>query len=451
MKKNAILSGAIVLGAGSLIAKILGAIYRIPLTNLLGSQGLGLYQMVFPLYCVLLDFSGLAVPSALSKIIASNKDNKEEIGLTYFYGSIRLFSIIGAIFSIFMVIFAKPLSILQGNEKATLSYIFLAPSVLAVSLISCFRGYFQGKTNMLPTATSQIIEQFIKLVLGLLLVYLFMPNYSLASGGATLAVTISEYIALLVLFLIFIKHKKSTLPKFKFNKNQFNVKRVVKLIIPITLIGILIPISQTIDSFIIINSLKVYTKNATSLFGIMSGAIASIINLPVALCYGISTTAIPTISKLENTKEKQKLGIKALILTLLVSVISAILLYFFAEKVIYFLYKRFNTEEHLIAVNLLKILCLNVIFISFMQTQNAILIALNKVYRPIISMSIGIAVKTILEIILLKNPNISIYGSAYSLIACYFIICLVNLIMIFFVKANENGKATFNRQQQNKE
>ena len=278
-----------------------------------------------------------------------------------------------------------------------------------------------------------------------------MPNVKLASGGATLAVTISEYVALLMLYLIFIRHKKNTLPNFNYNKTNFNVKKVIKLFIPITLIGILIPLSQTADSFIIINLLKNYTKNATSLFGIFSGAVSSIINLPVAICYGISSTAIPTISKQENIKNKKKLGVKALLLTLLVSVLSAVLLFFTADKVISILYKRFNKEEYLVAVNLLRIMCVNVVFISVMQTQNAILIALNKVFRPIISMGVAILIKTILEIILLKNPNINIYGGAYSLIACYFIICLVNLFMIFFVKANQNGKGIKVRQQQNKE
>ena len=108
-------------------------------------------------------------------------------------------------------------------------------------------------------------------------------------------------------------------------------------------------------------------------------------------------------------------------------------------------------KENSFYKNLLKILSVNVILISVMQTQNAVLIALNKVYRPIISMSIAITIKTLLEIILLKNPNINIYGGAYSLIACYFIICLVNLFMIFSVKATKNGKATVSRQQLNKE
>ena len=99
---------AILLGAGTFIAKLLGAIYRVPLTNIIGSYGIGLYQMVFPLYCVLLDFSGAGVPNALSKLISSIDDeNKERLSRAYLFTSVRFFLIIGVISGVLVLFFSN--------------------------------------------------------------------------------------------------------------------------------------------------------------------------------------------------------------------------------------------------------------------------------------------------------------------------------------------------------
>ena len=130
-KGNSIIKSAIFLGGGTFFAKLLGAVYRVPLTNIIGGYGLGLYQMVFPVYCVLLDFSGAGVPSAMSKLIAGLDENEKQIrARIYLRTSIRLFSIIGLILSIFMAIFSKKISVLQGDENAFLSYLTLSPSIL---------------------------------------------------------------------------------------------------------------------------------------------------------------------------------------------------------------------------------------------------------------------------------------------------------------------------------
>ena len=127
--KNTVLSGALVLGAGAFIAKLLGAIYRIPLTNLLGGEGLGLYQLIFPVYCVLLDFAGAGVPSALSKIISSSDGDKTYNARDVLNVSVRALSVVGVIFTALMMALALPLSKLQGNENAYLGYIFLSPEI----------------------------------------------------------------------------------------------------------------------------------------------------------------------------------------------------------------------------------------------------------------------------------------------------------------------------------
>ncbi len=433
--KASLFKGAVILGIGTFSAKLLGAIYRIPLTNLIGGYGLGIYQTVFPVYTILLDFAGAGVPSALSKIISSyNGENKEFNAYNYLKSSIKLFLILGIIASLVMALFSYPISKLQGNTKAFLPYVFLSPAVLIVSVICCFRGYFQGLMNMKPTALSQITEQAVKLIFGIFFCNLFLPNIEYAVTGTVFAITLSEAFALLLLIFLYLKRKKKYGLNFYFNKSAFKVlsKTVVKYAIPVTFTGILIPLSGFIDSFIIINIISKYSSNATSLYGILSGVVSTVINLPVSLCYAIATVSIPIVSSAKSEQEKNVAIKKSLLLTLIFSLLSAIVCFLFSGKIIGLLFKSLSVAENDIAVKLLSISSSNVLFLSLLQTGNAILIGKGKPYYPLISMGIAIVVKTVLEILLLNIPSINIYGGAISQIACYFLASLINFIMLFY-------------------
>lgn len=449
VKKDGIVKNAFVLGLGACVAKILGAIYRIPLTSLIGSVGLGLYQMVFPIYALLLDFSSGGAPTVLSKLISSSSTaEKEKRAYDYLKTGYRLFSVLGIIFGIIIFIFAKPIARLQGNENAYLGYMLLAPAIFFVGLISCLRGYFQGLMDMKPVATSQIVEQSIKLVLGLTLAYIFRKKVVLAVAGAIFSITISELIAFFGLYLTYRKRKKQNNLYFTFEKNniRYRIKQLVKYSFPIIVVGIIIPFSQVIDSFIIVKMLSKYTDKATSYYGLLSGAALTVINLPVSVCYGISTVAIPSVAKDGEVEEREKRVQKLLILTLVVAIPCAIGCYFFAPLIVKILFGSLNGEERQVTVNLLKILSPCIVLLSFLQTENAILIGKNKLYFPSLTLLLGIIVKTFINVNLLNNPTFNIYGSAFGLIACYFVACLINLIMIFSLKVKDEYKILAVRQ-----
>ena len=450
MKNNvkSITRGAVSLGIGAFISKILGAIYRIPLTNILGGLGLGLYQMVFPVYALLLDFSGAGVPSALSKIIAQNGEDKEKRAYEYLSSSIRLLSILGAIGALLMFVLAKPLATMQGNPDAYLGYVFLSPAVFAVSLISCFRGYFQGLLNMTPTAISQVVEQIIKLLFGLILARLFLPDIPKAVAGATFAISVSEFIALSVLFFTYKRRKNVNSLNLIFDRfeHRTRVKRILKTTVPITLVGILIPFSQVIDSFLMVNIIGAYRADATALYGLLGGVAMTVVNLPVSICYGVATVAIPTVSAAKTEAEKNKNTLKTLFLTLAVAVPCAIFCFFFAPFIVNLLFRSLSQVEKTVAVNLLKTASPCVALLSLLQTSNGALIGKGKLYFPVLSLLIGIIVKTALNLILLKIPSVNIYGGAIALNACYFTSCLINLIMIFNVKVRNGSSRACRRE-----
>ncbi len=430
--KKGILSGAIILGAGAFVAKLLGALYRVPLTNLIGGYGLGLYQMVFPVYGALLDFSGAGAPNAVSKIVSSfPKEDRKINAEKVLFVSKRLFSILGLIASLVMATFSGIIARAQGDESAFYAYLTLAPAVFFVCLISCYRGYFQGFMNMTPTAVSQIVEQVVKITLGLIFVKGLLSNIPKAVAGATLAITISEIVALIYLVISHRRTKpfKDFLPLKKGELKSIGIS-VIKYALPLTLVGIIIPLSQIADSFIIINTLKKRAVNGTLIFGLFSGVALTIMNLPVSICYGVATASVPAISGEEDREKRKKKAKKSILLTLLFSIPCAIFCFVFSNFIIGVLFKNLAVNEKAISSTLLKILSLGIILLSLLQTQNAVLIGAGRKYFPVISLGVGVIVKIFLEIILLKTLSLYIYAGAIALIACYFIANLLNFIWI---------------------
>lgn len=491
--KNSFIKGAFFLALGAFGAKIIGALYRIPLTNFLGGFGLGLYQTVFPVYCVLLDFAGAGVPNALASIIAGDKENSAE---KYLFSAIKLLSVIGLIGSAILFSCAFFLPSLQGAAEAKAGYMFLSPSVFLVALISCFRGYFQGKMNMLPTSLSQITEQIFKAGVGLFLVWIFKKNIPLAVGMAMLAISVSELAALVFLILLYKKQKKTeksiksetivsangavivnatetenqtindtyavcktvndtttTDKTIKSSEKQMKTKshgmtfKIIKCAFPVTLTGIFLPLTQFIDSFIVINVLSTYTGNATSLFGLFSGAALTVIGLPVSLCYGLAVTAVPFVAAKE--KDKRKSGaIKAVLITLLFSVPFAVVIGIFPREITGFLFKTLTDGEKTITANLIKLMSANVVLLSVLQTVNGSLIGSGKYYSPLIGMGVGTALKISVTLGLLFIPEINIYGAGVGLIACYFSALLINFIMLVKVKEKNEVKTALVKKYQ---
>ncbi|MBR5388334.1 MAG: polysaccharide biosynthesis protein [Clostridia bacterium] len=436
--------GAIILGVGTFIAKLLGAAYRIPLTKIVGASGLGLYQMVFPVYTLLLDLSGASVPSAISKLVSSYGDEFKGIyAKKTLRVSLLFFSVLGLILSLFTALFANAVAFAQGDIRAGKAYLLLSPSVFIVCVISCFRGYFQGFMNMVPTAVSQITEQVIKLVFGLLLADYFMPDVARAVAGATLAITVSEIFAFIQLFIFYKLRKKGNVALTeRLTRRDFSsgLKDVLSYAFPIAVSGLILPLSKVLDSFLVINILKAYSDNATGLYGLYSGVAVTVIGLPVAVCYGIAAVAVPAVSGAKGKGVKRN-SLNTLVLTFSVSFFCAAACFIFAPHIVEILFGYLSPAEKEISVKLLKLSSPCVTLLSVLQTANAVLIGRSAPFKPIIGMTVGVTVKTVVEILALKNPNINVFGVAIGSIACYFVADLINLSMIPLIKGRRSNES----------
>lgn len=424
MVKNKLISGALVLSIGGIITKFIGAIYRVPLTNILGAEGIGIYQMAFPFYALLLTFSSTGVPNGIAKLIAEN-DN----AVSVIKSAVYVFCFMGLVLTALMACFSLNLARFQGNVNAWLCYLTLSPSVFLVSLISCFRGLFQGYSDMKPTAVSQIIEQFVKLIFGLTLCFAFRKNLILAVGSATLAVTLSE---LVTAFYFIIKVKKRGVLK-GFFKAKLQISLIIKTVFPMMTATLIIPLTRTVESFLIINILSGYLTNATGLYGLYSGAVESIISMPVSVCYGVAVSIVPIISKLKAKNQSyEKKSMQAINLTFLLSIIFGLTLIVFKDLIINVLYVKLSVENKILISKMLKISSLSVIGLSLMQTTVAIINASGNYKVSIFSGIVSATLKIIISIRLLKIQSLNVFGAIIADIFCYFVACFINLSYIIY-------------------
>ena len=438
-KKGGFIKGAAIIAAGGLIAKLIGALYRIPLTNLIGGHGIGLYQMIYPVYCLLLTVSATGIPSSIAKLTAE-RVSKGQGDKPLFSTAMKLFVLIGLGGSLLMALLAPFLAKAQGNMETVGGYYALAPSVLLVSAISVFRGWFQGKNDMLPTALSEVTEQVVKVAFGLLFAYLFRENIARAVVFLLLAVSISELAALCLMILLF---QRVPAPlKLKNGGDRVAAKSVLKLSIPVTFSSILLPLSGLVDSVLAVRLLSAYSTDAVALYGLFSGGAVTVINLPVSICYGLAAASVPAVASAaaEGKGVKRKLFF-ALGITALVSIPCAVGLYFFAEPAARLIFRSLQGEELALLIGLIKAFAVSAFLLSCVQTLSACLTAQGKPKFAALGMLAGVAAKTVTYAFLLRDSKISVYGLAYATNLCYLVAFLFDLLYNLIVSKNKKKRS----------
>jgi stage V sporulation protein B len=463
MKWKKLFSGAAILAVCSAAAKLLGALFRIPLTNIIGAEGIGLYQMVFPLYTVLLAISSGGLSTAIAKVVATAMARNNEKGaIKIFKVSVFTLMILGGICAALLIVFRRYISLLQGNEKAAICYIGIAPSLFFVAIIACVRGYFQGKGNMLPSGISQIVEQVFKLIFGLYFASLLLRyGVSYAVMGTLLGVSLSELIAVAVLLLQFAfsritaKNRQimpigAALSEISADMTAASTEKelspreilgsLYKTAIPITLGSLIMPLTQVIDSVMVINVLAqngMDRSAATSLFGLVSGPINSLINMPIVLTLAISIAMLPKLvfrkERDGGFKEKSQLAAgQSIKMSLFLALPSVAVFFVFPHQIISALYtKGLSPAEVSSAALLLRIESLSVFYVSMIQICTASLQAADRPSRPAVNLLYGAVAKVLSTLILL--PIMGITGAAIASVICYAVICSIDVFSMMKV------------------
>lgn len=431
--------GAIIISAGGFISKILGAIYRIPLTNVLGGEGMGIYQMVYPLYCILLTVSASGIPTGIARLISSgNGSGAEKLAF-------RIYGGVGIIGMLLMFVLAEPLAALQGEPAVALCCKMLSPSVFFVSILSIVRGYFQGRGNMFPTAITEVAEQVIKVVFGVGLSYVFRNNLPFAVASTLVAVTVSEVISTVGAYLYYLKNR--TRPPL-FREKSVSASAILKYTIPLTLTAIALPLSQLVESVVAVRLLRKITAEATALYGIYSGCAVTIINLPVSVTYGLAASSVPQISPLAesgNLSAAKKKAYKALLITLLVSAPAAVVLYVFAPLAARIIFGSLSDGERGTLVTLVRIMAVCSVTQSLVQTSSACLTSLGKPILSTATQWVTSALRVGIVAVLIMATPLGIMGAAWAANCAYLVASLLNIWYIICVKRGIHSENHANR------
>ena len=435
MKKQSFLYGAAVLAVASLLCKILSAVMKIPLDRFfLHEEGIAVYQSAYSIYNVFLAFCVTGIPIALSSLVASKSD---EEGARLSKSTFVFVTAFCALCAALLFLFAKPLALLlSGGERAEaeLSLKILAPALLSMGIISSRRGYFQGKRDMFPSAVSQISESFIKVVLGIFLCsVLVKKGISYGAFGAMCGVAAGALLSALSLEIFYRKTVK-----VKEKADFKGAMEVIKLSLPMTLGAFGFTGVMLIDS---LTSAKILAQNGMELlerlkmFGYLTRA-NTVYNLPATVITAFTASAVPALSYALSRGKEEELSenaLRALKLIFLVAFPCAFGMILFSKEILLLLY---GSSSHHYLLMLTGVL---ILIMPYIQTTTAMLQSLGKVWLPIFLTLGAIALKGVLNFVLIKLFGIE--GAPLATIGAFLPLFIIESVLLFKdVKIKGAGK-----------
>lgn len=304
--KNNVGKGAFVLIVSGLVCKVFGGLFRLPLTNIVGIEGIGIYQMITSIYSLALVFVSGGVTNAMSKLVSSARARGDFKVIGSYIKYALIFSLsISVGFAFFFLIFSSQIGSLQGIGSGSETYKLFALILPIGALIGISRGLLQGYENMVPTAVSQILEQVSKLAFGLIFAFI-LEKSGTGQGvfGAFLGITCSEVLA--CVYLLFTASRKKGLRYGKEGKKEF-----FNASLPLTFGGVVLPLTHAVEALFIIPLLMragLAREIATSLYGVQTGVVGAIMNFPLIISMAVAVALLPNLSRLsaEGDNESQK-------------------------------------------------------------------------------------------------------------------------------------------------
>lgn len=431
MNKKNIVKSSIILGISGIVAKALGLLFRIPLIYLIGEEGIGLYQLTYPLYTFLLGISS-GIPTAISKMISERMAlNKTKEAKRVFDTAFVMLAVFGGVSSICLIVFADKIINVCGWSKYSYYCILgisLAPFFTCI--MSSLKGYFQGLQYMTLPAVSQIVEQLLRVFVGIGLAYLLLPyGKHVSAGGASFGAAAGSAVAFFLLLSFFNKYK------LKYNENQkvssyFSIFfQIIKIAVPISVAQALGSLMSLIDSMIVpkllIRSGLSY-QIATTLYGQLTGKAFVLASIPLTLSIAISQSTVPAVS--ESYALNDRMGLKRNIqmaykISMLIALPSCGGLFILARPITLFIFKGMGDGWQL-----LRILSLASILIIIAQTSTSVLNGIGKTMIPVLALIAGCTAKVMICETFI--PVFGIKAAAYSTFIAYAVMAFFDFIMV---------------------
>lgn len=431
------LKGAFILTLAGIVAKVIGAISRIPLYSLLGSEGMGLFQMAYPMYTILLIVSTGGLSVAISKVLAEKMARGDLAGArATFRVSFALLLVSGLVFSSFLYFLAPWIAWHMARDpRAVLPIRAIAPGLFLVAIMSAFRGFFQGLEDMAPTAVSQVLEQLGRLVSMLALARVLLPRgIQFAAAGATAGASIGALIGLFYISGAYLFRRHATdegVPRKPKTPGTVDLLReVVSVAVPVSLASAVFGLTELIDLSLVPSRLQVSgisPTESTVLYGRLSGGAFPLINLPTVFTGALGVSLVPSITAASVRRDFPLVSrrvAKALTLTYTLALPAALGLYVLAQPIPDLLY-----GDPGIAVAL-RPMAAAVLFLALQQVSTAILQGLGLLTVPVVNLICAALAKAALTWFLVADPFLGIKGASLATTAYFFIAAFLNLIAV---------------------
>ena len=444
---------AAILAAAGIFVRLLGFACRMPLTNyLFGDAGNSIYSTAYGLYNFFFVLSSAGMPAAVSKMVAEHHSVGNHRAAHRVFKLSMLFSFgIGLFCMLVMYLCAVPVLTFMDNPRGLLSVQMLVPSILIVSVMSVYRGYFQGMGSTVPTAVSQVIEGIFNTLFSLLLAYLWMKNaapdadaLALGSAGATAGTTISTAVGLLVMVGFYFLLKPRIFKDIKNAPKEENpisagelMREIFRITFPIIAGTAIMTISNLIDQGMVLNRLATVFVDGVPLWtrdqieamnGILQGKVFTITTLPVSISTALATAVIPSIAASAVRKRKAEVRQKvnmSLRITMIISLPAAVGIGVLSHQLLHLLFSNVSDGG-----DLLRVGAISIVFLALTQIVTGTLQGIGKVKIPMIGVVLGVFVKIVVNYFLLVVPSINVMGAIIGTICCYIVAGAFDLIML---------------------
>ncbi len=468
--KNYLVQGSI-LAVASIIAKIIGMIYRFPLTNTLGNEGNSYYSTANEVYNIVLMISSFSLPLAVSKLV-SERIHKGEFKNAHrvFLCAMRFALIAGGALALLTYVFAGVITkYVLSIELAVYALRVLAPAIFVFAIVGVFRGFFQGYSNMTPTAVSQVIEQIVNAIFTVVcanIMYSYGVSLAQENGnellgpawgaaGGTFGTVVSITVAMLFMMFVYTVQKSTLKRQMRrdvtthLESERAIYRTMILTIIPIVLSTLIYNISNVADQGVFNKVLlsQGYTeKQYTSIWGIYSGQFRVLMNVPLSLASCLAPSVVPSLTAAMargdrgDARRKIRTSVR---FTMIITIPCAVGMAALAKPILTMLYPSLETGRPL-AVGIMQAGALLIILYAFSTLTTGILQGLGKLQTPLINNAAALVIHFILLYVMLTAGNLNIYAVVWSNICFALIVSVLNAIAIVrFLHYRQEWKRTF--------
>lgn len=439
---NFLVQGSI-LAVASILSRLIGLMYRVPLNNIIEDEGMGYYSYAYYIYNLALIISSYSLPLAVSKLVAARTIKKEYKNAYRIFLCAMSFAFVAGLLVSLLLYFGADFfaTVISNDPRVAIPLRVLAPTIFVFAIMGVLRGFYQGKNTMIPTSVSQLIEQIVNAIVSLVAAYYLMRAYSASedmaaygASGATLGTLSGTVVSLLFLGLVFILYRPVLKKQMKRDPDENQESRrelfvaLLITIFPVILGQTVYQLSGILDGSLFghIMSSKNYDEAwRSSMFGIYSNKYNLLINVPVSIASAMAVAIIPSIVSsfsrklIIDVKNKVHAAIK---LNMLIAIPSAVGMAVLASPILKLLFR----DSRDLPANLIRFGSVAIIFFALSTITNAVLQGINKMNVPVIHSAISLGIHIVLLFILLKFTNLEVYALVIGNVTFSLLVCILN-------------------------